>query len=47
MPPSFGLSKKMPFTEGVPSLVTSNLHYEISERMEKPSRIKTGIRTTS
>lgn len=28
MPPSFGLFKKMPFTEGVPSFVTSNPHWE-------------------
>lgn len=30
----------------LPSLLTSNLHWEISERNEKPSRIKTGVITS-
>lgn len=35
MSTSFGMSKKMPFTEEVPSLVTSNSHWEVSERNGK------------
>lgn len=35
MPPLCGTFTKMPFTEDVPSLVTSNPPWEINERNEK------------
>lgn len=47
MPPSFGLFKKMPFTEGVPSFVTSNPHWESVKEWKNQVESKTGVRTTS